>query len=751
MQSELTIKPVSWAWIASPKVIIPIVGLLAGGGWLSHSRALVNLHPAWALMQFNTALGIVLCGAAFCLHSRATGVLAGLAAVLGAFTLSQYDMDANVKGETVLFTSWSTVLFLVSTVTVLGLVASTSWVAHRELMGRAETERRLSRSREDLARDVEARTADFGRRDEELVDFFEHAPLGLSIIGPDGTILRANQTELDLLGYSAAEYVGSNITQVRADAAAARDFFQRLTDQTTLKDYQSELRCKDGSRRRVLIDATLRVGQDGQVQARCFTRDITTQSITDAKLQAYIREVNDFRTALDEHALVAITDPRGRITYANDKFCAISKYARGELLGCDHRIINSGHHSKEFMRELWTTIRQGRVWKGEIKNRAKDGSFYWVDTTIVPFLGPDGKPGQYVAISADITARKQAQLEVENISDRLRVATQGSGVGIWDWDLKSNQLIWDDNMFRLYGIKPDTYPDAHAAWQNGLHPDDLQDARRTLINALDGHRPYNTSFRVVWPDKSVHHIRAHAVVQHDQTGRPVRITGTNWDITEHRVAEEKVAASLREKEILLKEIHHRVKNNMQVVSSLLNLQSGQIKDEKALSAFRESQHRVKSMALLHEKLYQSENLSRINFAEYLDSLLDHLFSSFGARATTVQRRVEVQDVWLSLDTAIPCGLIVNELASNALKYAFADRSCGEIHLAMNRNGEGQYHLWFRDNGCGLPPGFDWRTANSLGLQLVNMLTRQLGGTIECQNQAGAEFHITFKEHNTESN
>jgi PAS domain S-box-containing protein len=176
---------------------------------------------------------------------------------------------------------------------------------------------------------------------------------------------------------------------------------------------------------------------------------------TDEQLRTSLKEIEDLKAALDEHAIVAITDPQGKITYVNDKFCAISKYAREELIGQDHFIINSGHHPAEFMRDLWTTIAQGKVWKGEIKNKAKDGSFYWVDATIVPFLNEDGKPRQYVSIRNDITERKRAEDELHWKTAFLEAQVDSSLDGILVVNNKGRIILKNQRLIELFNIADD--------------------------------------------------------------------------------------------------------------------------------------------------------------------------------------------------------------------------------------------------------------------------------------------------------
>ena len=231
--------------------------------------------------------------------------------------------------------------------------------------------------------------------------------------------------------------------------------------------------------------------------------------------------------------------------------------------------------------------------------------------------------------------------------------------------------------------------------------------------------------------------------------RTTALTQTNaqlqQEIVGRKQTEAQLQTSLQEKEVLLKEIHHRVKNNMQIISSLLDLQADTIQDELIRGLFKESQQRIRSMALIHEQLYQSSDLARIDFAEYVERLTNHLLRSYGARAGNVALHMNVAPVLLSIETAIPCGLIINELVSNAFKHAFPNGRSGQIWITLQRTEAQQLTLQIKDNGVGFPPEIDFRRTPSLGLTLVNTLVKQVRGIIDLQRESHTEFMITFRD------
>jgi PAS domain S-box-containing protein len=230
----------------------------------------------------------------------------------------------------------------------------------------------------------------------------------------------------------------------------------------------------------------------------------------------------------------------------------------------------------------------------------------------------------------------------------------------------------------------------------------------------------------------------------DADGKLIGAIGIALDITDRKHTEEQIKVSLQEKERLLKEIHNRVKNNLQVISSLLNLQAGYIEDEPARLKFKESQDRLKALALIHEKLYQSADLTSIDFAGYIRNLAVHLFRSHKVDAHAVALQINTDPINIDIDRAIPCGLILNELLTNALKYAFPNGKTGAIRIHCHEDAHRQLVLTVGDNGIGLPRDLDFRQTDSLGFQLINTLIDQIHGTIALDRMGGTTFNISFR-------
>lgn len=280
-----------------------------------------------------------------------------------------------------------------------------------------------------------------------------------------------------------------------------------------------------------------------------------------------------------------------------------------------------------------------------------------------------------------------------------------------------------------------------------LFPDDRRDeAMAHIRRAVAGERWEVVEIAIMRVDGKVRVVlwnSANIYTDDDTTLLATIAQGT--DITERKQAEDEVRSSLREKEVLLKEIHHRVKNNLQVISSLLSLQLAQVNDKQAVELFREGRDRVRSMAFIHEELYRDKHLSHVDFPGYVRTLTSSLFRSYGVNSSTVALEIDTSDVMLGIDTAIPCGLIVNELVSNSLKHAFPEGRKGKIRVSLRAESNGKFVLVIHDDGIGLPLDVDSRNAQSLGLQLVYTLTEQIEGTIELNREHGTEFRIVFTE------
>jgi two-component sensor histidine kinase len=248
-------------------------------------------------------------------------------------------------------------------------------------------------------------------------------------------------------------------------------------------------------------------------------------------------------------------------------------------------------------------------------------------------------------------------------------------------------------------------------------------------------RPYAIVHRLLMADGRIKFVQEHGETDYDGSGRPIRSRGTVQDVTVRRLAELQMETSLREKETLLREVHHRVKNNLQIISSLLYFQSKKIRDPEDLLAFREGQDRLKSMILVHEKLYRSDDLMRIEFGDYARALIENIRQSYRPVSARVEVVTEMPLVVVPVEIALPAGMIVNELLTNVFKYAFPEERGGIVRIAVTRL-DGGIEVLVGDSGVGLPAGLDPHRPTTFGFQLVHGLASQLGGRVSFERQGG---------------
>lgn len=455
------------------------------------------------------------------------------------------------------------------------------------------------------------------------------------------------------------------------------------------------------------------------------------------ELQRRLTDLEQFRALLDESndAIFLISLKNRRFADVSGSACRQLGYSRDEFT-----TMRPGDLIDPAARDIIRPLFIGQAERMSVVTSmlCKDGTWipYEIAIRTVDFNGK----AFAVAVARDITDRKQIEDQLRRSEEMYREIFDGANDGILLLDIDTGSTI-DVNRTacNLFGLTR----------EEAMLTDFLRLYAGNKYNREDILRIFR-EIRLAGPRLTVQKSRTKdgLIFWAEFDLKYVRILGGDYilaivrDVTQRRDAEEKIKASLREKEVMLKEIHHRVKNNLQVVSSLLNLQSRYITDPADVELFKESQNRVQSMALVHEKLYQSKDLARIDFSSYIDSLMKNLFYSYAIGRDNLSMKADLQPISMSVDVAVPCGLIVNELISNSLKHAFPEGRAGEIHVCIHE-ANGRVVIEVADNGVGLPEDYDFHTSDSLGLQLVNMLVEQLDGSVSLEREKGTRFTITF--------
>ncbi|BAY43502.1 two-component hybrid sensor and regulator [Scytonema sp. HK-05] len=469
-----------------------------------------------------------------------------------------------------------------------------------------------------------------------------------------------------------------------------------------------------------------------------LAEDITERKIREAEL----RETNALLQAIIQSAPVAIDliDPEGNIVLWNPMCERIFGWDAQEILGKPLPIIPPEEYGK-FLEFMHQTLAGEGFTQVETRRFRKDGSIVDISLSTDLVRDTQGKIIGGIGISQDISARKQAELEMIQNRDLREAIFNESADAIFlvdadtlliiDCNRRAVELFEASSKEELIDIRGSTLQ------RYQFTPQEIEKILEEI--KIKGFWSQEIEYVTRKGNLFWGHLASKQISVAGKVHRLVRIS----DISERKQTVEQLQHSLEEKETLLKEIHHRVKNNLQIISSLLRMQSRRAQEQGTMILFQESQNRVQSMALIHEHLYQSPELSQIDFGEYIHSLTNNLFRCYGMSQKTIALKIETHGIKLTLDTAIPCGLLINELVSNSLKYAFPEDRGGEIIIRLVLGTNDTITLTVGDSGIGIPETLDWQNTNSLGLRIVHNLTKQLKANILLERSSGTTFHITF--------